>query len=80
MRREEEAIISPEGIGSNSGVVGEREREVEGESSARNQQIGWGSAYEVVPTQKTRQKTLSPGSVLLFPVQRLYDHQFGLIT
>ena len=42
MRREEEAIISPEGIGSNSGVVGEREREVEGESSARNQQMGGG--------------------------------------
>lgn len=36
MRRKEEAIILPAGIGSDGGVVGERDREIEGESSARD--------------------------------------------
>lgn len=77
MRRKEEAIILPAGIGSDGGVVGERDREIEGESSARDSNKQGGSMR--LPSQKTRQQTLSPGSVLLFPVQRHNDYQLGLM-
>lgn len=36
MRRKAEALLLPVGIGSDGAVVGERERETEGESSARD--------------------------------------------
>ena len=46
MHRKEEAMISPEGIGSNNRVVGEREREVEGESESFAAGVATGSGED----------------------------------